>query len=112
MPAKLGETWPHSNMDSEERDIYNFLKLHKEEYIAAREICRRAGAKKAFRENPEWAKPVLLRMVERGILETDNGGHYRLKPPKQNDKMQRWVAPGIADALRKSGKRFESVIMS
>jgi hypothetical protein len=99
-------------MDSEERDIYHFLKLRKDEFMAAREIGRRAGSKQTYRDNPEWAKPVLLRMVERGILDSDGSGHYRLRAPKQNDRMQRWVSPEIANALRKSGKKFEQVIMS
>ena len=99
-------------MDSEEREIYHFLKQRKAEFTAAREICRRAGGKQPFRSNPEWAKPVLLRMVERGILDSDGNGHYRLKPPKQKNQMQRWVAPEIANALRKSGRQFDQVIMS
>jgi hypothetical protein len=99
-------------MDSDEREIYHFLKLRNEEFIASREISRRAGGKQAFRQNAEWAKPVLLRMVERGILETDTNGHYRLKSPKRNDQMQRWVSPDVADALRRSGKKFESMIKS
>jgi hypothetical protein len=99
-------------MDSEEREIYHFLKLRKDEFMAAREICRRAGSKQMYRENAEWAKPALLRMVERGILESDGSGHFRLKAPKKTDRMQRWVAPEIANALRKSGRKFEQVIMS
>ena len=99
-------------MDSEEREIYHFLKQRKTEFTAAREICRRAGGKQPFRSNPEWAKPVLLRMVERSILETDGGGHYRIKPPKQNNRMQRWVSPEIAKALKRANGKFENVMIS
>jgi hypothetical protein len=100
------------SMDSEEREIYHFLKQRKDEFTAAREICRRAGGKEFFRRNPQWAMPVLLRMVDRGILETDSGGHFRVKPPKKNDRMQRWVSPAIAEALRNKGEKFKNVIMS
>src|SRR5580700_6406451 len=99
-------------MDSEEREIYQFLKQRRDEFTAAREICRRAGGKQLSREDPEWAKPVILRMVERNILESDGNGHYRLKPPQRGEKMKRWVSPAIANALRSSGRKFDHVIMS
>lgn len=99
-------------MDSDEREIYYYLKSWKEEFISSREICRRAGGKKRFRQAEEWAKPVLTRMVDKGILETDTGGHYRLKPiDKKTRKGKRWVSPQVARVLRQSGKDFSEVIM-
>lgn len=99
-------------MDSEEREIYFYLKSWRQEFISAREICRRAGGKRRFRVEPEWAKPVLTRMVEKGIAETDAAGHYRLKPiEKKLRKGKRWVSPQIARVLRESGKDFKEVIM-
>jgi hypothetical protein len=100
-------------MDSDEREIYYYLKSWKEEFISSREICRRAGGKKRFRHDEEWAKPVLLRMVEKGILETDTGGHYRLKPLDRRilRKGKRWVSPQIARILKESGKDFKEVLI-
>ena len=101
-------------MDAEEREIYFYLKGWKQDYISSREICRRAGGKKRFQREPEWGKPVLQRMVERGILETDSGGHYRVKPvaDKSPGKKKQWVSPQIANILKQSGKDFTHVVMS
>ena len=67
-------------MDADEREIFHFLKTWGSEFVGAKEICRRAGGKKKFYENPDWAKPLLMRMEERGIFESDSMGRYRIKP--------------------------------
>ena len=97
-------------MDADERDIYYYLKSWKNEFISAREICRRAGGKHKFRQSEDWAKPALTRMVERGILESDNSGHYRLKPPPRKDKKLRWASPHVARILKESGKDFSETV--
>lgn len=100
-------------MDADEKEIYNFLKSWKHEFISAREVCRRAGGKRRFRNEPDWAKPPLVRMVERGILEVDAAGHYRLKPPPANwdKRKRRWASPHIANILKNSGKDYSRSIM-
>jgi hypothetical protein len=96
-------------MDADERDIFQFLKSWGNQFIAAREICRRAGGRRRFNEEPEWAKPVLLRMEERGILESNATGHFRVKPVKKvREKDERWVSPEIAKILKESGVEVES----
>jgi hypothetical protein len=96
-------------MDADEREIYQFLKSYGGEYIAAREICRRAGGRRRFNQDPEWAKPILLRMEERKIVESNTTGHYRIKPVKKNkSKDKRWVSPEIAKILRESGLEVEN----
>lgn len=101
-------------VDAEEREIYYFLRGSRHEYISSREICRRAGGKKRFVSDPGWGKPVLNRMVERGILEMDPAGHYRIKPPEEEKagKRKQWVSPQIARILTQSGKDFTHVVMS
>lgn len=89
-------------MDSEEREIFNFLKTRGSEFVNAAEISRRAGSKKRFHEEPEWAKVVLMRMFDRGIVERDLSGRYRIKPVKK-DKHKRWVSPEIAKILGEKG---------
>jgi hypothetical protein len=94
-------------MDSDEREIYHFLKSWGNEFIAPREICRRASGKKRFHDDPEWAKPVLLRMSERGILESNSTGHYRIRPVKKKKEQTRWVSPDIVKILKESGVEVE-----
>ena len=95
-------------MDADEREIYQFLKSWGSQFVAAREVCRRAGGKQRFQGEPEWAKPVLLRMVGRGILESNSTGHFRIKrlPKKSADK--HGISPGIAKILVESGVKVEA----
>jgi hypothetical protein len=99
-------------MDADEREIYYFLKPRMKIFISSREICRHAGGKIKFKAEPDWAKPVLARMVERGILDSDAAGHYRLKPPPNATVMQRWVSPQIANILRNRSKEMGEIVIS
>jgi len=91
-------------MDADEREIFQFLKSWGGEFIGAVEICRRAGGKRRFHEDPNWAKQPLIRMAERNILESDQQGRYRIKPAK---KRKQWVAPDIAKILQENGVALE-----
>ena len=95
-------------MDTDERDIFQFLKTWGSDYITPMEICRRAGSKKKFYEDPSWAKPILLRMAERGILESDLSGRYRIKPLPKTKKGSKWVSPDIAKLLKESGVEVDA----
>jgi hypothetical protein len=90
-------------MDAGEREIFYFLKTWGEEFVSAKEIARRAGGKKKFYEDQEWAKPLLMRMQDRGLVESDTQGRYRIKPVPHKSKNKRWVAPDIAKILQESG---------
>ena len=93
-------------MDIDEREIFLFLKSYGADYVAAREICRRAGGRRRYEEDHDWALPIILRMVERGILESNSGAQYRLKrAPKK--KGERWVSPDIAKLLKEGGMDVE-----
>ena len=98
-------------MDADERAIYYYLKARRPSFVPARDISRHVGSKRKFRYNPEWAHPALLRMVERGILETNAEGSYHLKPiPRQETKGKQWASPKIAEILKASGKAYDNLI--
>jgi hypothetical protein len=90
-------------MDADERDIFQFLKGWGGDFVSATEVCRRAGGKKKFHEDPHWAKPILLRMEERGILESNASARFRIKPVDKGKHGTKWVAPDIAKILAESG---------
>jgi hypothetical protein len=94
-------------MDTDEREIFQFLKSWGADFINATEICRRAGGRKKFHEDQGWAKPILLRMSERGILESDTSGRFRIKPVPRKAKHTQWVSPDIAKILKESGVEAE-----
>ena len=91
----------------QEREIYNFLRAAPEVFYSVREIGRRTGGKAVRRNSPDWVAEHLCRMVRGGILETDNGGHYRLKQ-KSSIKAdgRKWVSPHIAKLLKNSSNDF------
>ena len=89
-------------MDADEREIYDYLKTFGEEWVAAKEVCRRAGGKKRYNDDNNWARPILQLMKERGILEGDQLGRYRVKPVKKRHKGL-WVSPDIEKILREGG---------
>ena len=91
-------------MDSDERDIFNYLKTWGTDFVSVKEICRRAAGRKRFSEEPDWAKPILQDMYDRGVLERDVAGRYRIKPkPKAKDHKTRWMSPDIAKLLKEKG---------
>jgi hypothetical protein len=95
-------------MDSDEREIYQFLQTWGTEFVGAMEIARRATTKKRFYDDPDWAKVVLMRMQDRGILESDLQGRYRIKPVSRKNRNKHWVAPDIDKILRESGVEVET----
>ena len=96
-------------MDAGERDICLYLKGFPGQFLSFKEISRRAGGKRRYRNEPEWATPIVSRLVEKGILESDSTGHYRLKVQPKADRSVRWVSPQIRKILEKSGKEFDGV---
>jgi hypothetical protein len=96
-------------MDADERDISLYLKGFPGQFVSYREISRRAGGKRRARQDPEWATPVLCKLVEKGVIESDSTGHYRLKVRPKRERETRWVSPHIKKILEKSGKGFEGV---
>ena len=93
-------------MDGDEREIFQYLKTWGGTFISAMEICRRAGSKNRFHEDPSWAKQPLVRMADRGILESDISGRYRIKAVKK-PKHKEWLSPEAAQAVEAGGPEPE-----
>jgi hypothetical protein len=100
--------WHDSFMDSDEREIFNYLKSWNGEFLGVAEICRRSGSKKRYHEDPDWAKPILHLMLERGIVERDIQGRYRIKPKPKKKNAGRWISPDIEQVLKEKGVEVES----
>lgn len=96
-------------MDADERDITHFLQTWGTTFVNVKEICRKAGGKRRFAVEPEWARPALDRLEDRGVVESDGNSRYRLKPEK-HDKNHRWVAPDISKILEEGGVQVEGTI--
>lgn len=97
-------------MDSDQRDIVNYLK-EITTFISGREICRHAGGKLRNRNDQYWAMEPLNRLVEQGIVEVNPAGAYRLVRKQGADpKHKKWVSPHMKQLLEKSGKDFKHLI--
>ena len=95
-------------MDADQNAICQFLKTWPGQFVSRREICRRAGGKWRFREDEHWAVPVLQRMVEDRIVETDDSGHFRLMKQASADSNKRklWLSPAVRTILKESRRDF------
>jgi DNA-binding PadR family transcriptional regulator len=98
-------------MDADERDICNYLKTWPGQFVSGREISRRAGGKRRYREEPAWSTPVLSRLVEKGLVESDSTGHYRLRREEKKERKKKWVSPHIRKILEKSGKNYDAITL-
>ena len=90
-------------MDSEEKDIFDYLKSWGRQFVSARQICRRAGGQKKWDKSPHWAIPFLNAMVYKNILETDSMAHFRIRPDEKKKKRERWLSPEVAKILKERG---------
>jgi hypothetical protein len=95
-------------MDADEQLILDYLRSWPGQYVATREIARRAAGKVRFCEDPQWAAPLLARLLEKGRIETDGLGHYRpsLTAALEPKKPQRWISPHLQHVLASSGRVF------
>ena len=66
-------------MTYEEFAIVNFLEGSPDNYVARREIARKALKRKVFEEDPHWADAPLASLVDQGLVEQDDSGHYKIK---------------------------------
>jgi len=94
-------------MDADERDICIYLKSWAGQFVHMTEISRRASSKPRYFKEPAWAVPALNRLVEKGLIEVDTTGHYRLRPRTKKDKKKRWASPEMRKILEASGKNFD-----
>jgi hypothetical protein len=96
-------------MDEDQNKICQFLKSWPGQFVSRKEICRRAGGKRRYREDENWAVPILQRMLEINLVEKDSDGRFRLTEQKSHDQkksQKRWISPAIKAILRQSGRDF------
>lgn len=99
-------------MDVDQNAICQFLRSWPGQFVSRREICRRAGGKWRYREDENWALPILQRMVENRLIEANDTGHFRLMKHEANDprnKKRVWISPAIRAILQKSGREFGTI---
>ena len=96
-------------MEADEKLIQLYLKSLPGQFISGREIARRAAGKSRFREEPDWAAPVLTEMEKKGKIEKDAAGHYCLRVVTDKKREKKWVSPQMKRILEQSGKNFHVI---
>lgn len=89
-------------MNTEENEIYEFLKTRGSNYVSATDISKALGRGRRFKDDRNWARPVLRRMEVDGILESNPYGEYRLKEAAEEAETELQPTDFI-EALRKPG---------
>jgi hypothetical protein len=98
-------------MDYDERSVRIFLKGYPGQYVSPRVISRRLGGRRRYHDDPLWVLPILTRLVEKGLVETDPLGHFRLKKADATDPRKRtYISPQVKRILDRSSKDFSTVI--
>lgn len=98
-------------MQPDERAIIDYLKGWPQIFVSARAIARRACGRSRFEDDRGWAVPVLTQLLEKGHIETDNLGSYRLVRKEEEKRFKRHVSPHILKILKDSGKTFEGIVI-
>lgn len=99
-------------MDYDERSLRIFLKGYPGQFVSARVISRRLGGKRRYHDNPLWVLPILSKLVEKGHVETDAQGHFRIRKPDPTDHRKRtYLSPQVKRILDRSSRDFSKVIV-
>lgn len=69
-------------LSPDEQLVLVYLATSPKTFFSPREVCRRAGDKQKYGENPTWAVPILNRLLVRELVEKDMSGRYRILPDK------------------------------
>jgi len=73
-------------MGHDEDAILAYLAKFPGGFVSPAEVCKRAASRKRFNENPDWAKTLLARMAQAGVLECNATGHYRIKVREREEE--------------------------
>jgi hypothetical protein len=72
-------------MNADEKEIYDFLRTMRNEFVSVLEISKHVGAHKRYLQDRTWARPLLRRMEVEGLVESNPMGEYRIKPKSAAD---------------------------
>ncbi len=95
-------------MDAEQTSICEFLRSWPGQFVSGKEICRRAAGKWRYREDENWALPILQGMLEQKLVDADAAGHFRLVEERHRKEEKKvLLSPEIKELLRRAGETFD-----
>ena len=64
-------------LSSDEIEVLEYLKAYNGEFVSMGEICRSAGGRHKYKDSPNWARGIMPRLVDEGLIQVNERGHYR-----------------------------------
>ena len=89
-----------------------YLKRPGDAYYSAHEIAKRAAGRIMYKDSPDWVRVVMTSLVDQGLVEQNDSGHFRIKRVAIEANGRKWVSPHIAKLLNKEGKAFDKIVVS
>jgi hypothetical protein len=91
-------------MGHDEDAILAYLAKFPGGYVSPMEVGKRAASRKRYNENPDWAKAIMARMAQAGVLECNAVGHYRIKVHEREEE------PHVKEPREYSGMTAEEAL--
>jgi len=96
-------------MDPDETILFTYLNSWPGDFVSCQQICRQADGRRRFQQDSRWALVPLNRLVDKGLVETDGAGRYRVPVERKVDKKPApWISPHIKNLLERNGKLPDS----
>ena len=73
-------------MSADEVRIIDFLNEFPDEFVSTTDVSKRLGKGRRFRDDRNWAAPIMRRMAMDGFLEANDSGCYRVRMDEPEDK--------------------------
>jgi hypothetical protein len=73
-------------MNADEVRIIDFLSEFPDEFVSSTDVSKRLGKGRRFRDDRNWAAPIMRRMEMDGLLESDDSGCYRVRMDEKEAK--------------------------
>jgi|WetSurMetagenome_2_1015567.scaffolds.fasta_scaffold579822_1 hypothetical protein len=84
-------------MNTEEKEIYEFLKQFVGRFVTVLEVSQRAGNRNRYAQDKNWAQPILRRMELDGFVESNEMGEYRARSGETTTFRKALERPGSSD---------------
>ena len=73
-------------MNGDDNLVLSYLGKFPNAFVSPMEVCKRAADRKRFAAEPDWAKPILIRLTQQHVLECNAVGHYKIKSEDEERK--------------------------
>ena len=73
-------------MNHDDDMVLDYLGKFPHVFVSVMEVCKRAADRRRFNSQPDWARAVLSRLAQQGVLEANPTGQYRIKIKEEKEE--------------------------